>query len=163
VTGRLANIADGATKAVKVVVEADRDGTLRNRATVSGGTRDPNAANNSDTATTTVREETSRCDGGRPNIIKGTDGVDVLRGTPGNDVIYGYGGNDKIYGLDCNDSIIAGDGDDKGYGGNDNDSINGGSGNDRLYLKDGVRDAAKGGPGRDRCDADRGDAVTGCP
>jgi Ca2+-binding RTX toxin-like protein len=60
-------------------------------------------------------------------------------------VIYGYGGNDRIYGLGCNDSIIAG------------------NGNDRVYLKDGTRDAANGGPGRDRCAADRQDAVSGCP
>jgi uncharacterized repeat protein (TIGR01451 family) len=65
VTCRLVDISDGATETVKVVVGADWDGMLRNRATVFGGIRDPNGANNSDTVVTTVCKETSRATGGR--------------------------------------------------------------------------------------------------
>jgi uncharacterized repeat protein (TIGR01451 family) len=54
VTCFLGSIASGAGATVDIVVKAAQEGILANTATVSGNVADPNGANNSATATTTV-------------------------------------------------------------------------------------------------------------
>jgi hypothetical protein len=92
-----------------------------------------------------------------PCTVEGTPGPDRLTGTAGDDVICGEGGNDVLVGLAGRDTLLAGDGD---------DVLRGGSGSDRLSAVDGVggNDQLNGGAGlRDRCVADAGDSLTGCP
>ena len=123
------------------------------------------------------------CDGvGNANKnIFGTPGNDVLVGTNGENTIIGFGGNDRIYGCGGNDSIIGNDGRNRIFGGSGNDSINGGrnndlivggsgrdaingsGGRDRLYARDGSRDTANGGSGRDVCRTDNRDRKVSCP
>jgi hypothetical protein len=73
--------------------------------------------------------------------IVGTDGPDTIRGTPAADRISGRGGNDVL------------------IGGGGRDVVDGGPGADRLSLRDGVRDTAICGPGRDTVLADGTDVV----
>jgi hypothetical protein len=49
-------------------------------------------------------------------------------------------------------------------GGTGHDALGGEDGDDRLNTRDevGGNDGASGGPGRDTCTADRGDAVSSC-
>lgn len=76
------------------------------------------------------------------NIV-GTDRGETIRGTPAADRISGRGGNDVL------------------IGGAGRDVVNGGSGADRLSLRDGERDTAICGPGRDVVLADAADVVMG--
>ena len=82
--------------------------------------------------------------------IAGTNGNDSLRGTAKSDRINGRGGNDRILGLAGSDTLIGGPG---------RDLVDGGAGDDRLLVRDGVRDTANCGVGRDRVTADASDAV----
>jgi RTX calcium-binding nonapeptide repeat (4 copies) len=75
--------------------------------------------------------------------IVGTDRGETLRGTARDDRISGRGGNDVLI----------------GYGGRD--VVDGGRGADRLSLRDGERDTAICGPGRDVVLADSADVVLG--
>jgi uncharacterized repeat protein (TIGR01451 family) len=167
---------DGAAT-VTIVARASRAGTVTNTATVDGNEADPNLANNSASAQTTVTPSADGC------TIVGSGGNDQLTGTAGQDVICGLGGSDTLAGLGSADTIRGGDGNDvlqggKGgdllYGdlGRDNitggkgpDSLDGGDGDDTLKAADGVseNDSADGGPGTDSCTADPGDIVTNCP
>ncbi len=54
VTCNLGNLSNGASASITIVVTATTPGTLTNTATVVGNEIDPNVANNSATATTTV-------------------------------------------------------------------------------------------------------------
>lgn len=83
------------------------------------------------------------------NVV-GTNGNDSLRGSPSTDRINGRGGNDRILGLAGNDTLIGGPG---------RDYIDGGPGNDTLLVRDGTRDTATCGAGRDRVTADLSDVV----
>jgi hypothetical protein len=78
------------------------------------------------------------------NVI-GSNGDDVLRGTPTDDSITGKGGDDRLFGLGGNDVLAGGAG---------ADYVHGGMGSDRLLLRDGVRDRAVCGQGRDTVVAD---------
>jgi Ca2+-binding RTX toxin-like protein len=75
--------------------------------------------------------------------IVGTNRSETLRGTPGPDKLYGLAGNDRL------------------IGGAGQDSVFGGAGADRLLLRDGERDRAACGPGRDTVLADGADVVLG--
>ncbi len=75
--------------------------------------------------------------------IVGTDRPETIRGTAGPDRISGRGGNDVLI----------------GNGGRD--VVDGGRGADRLSLRDGERDTAICGPGRDVVLADGADVVLG--
>lgn len=82
--------------------------------------------------------------------ISGTRGNDTLRGTAKADKINGKAGNDRIFGVAGNDTLIGGPG---------RDRVDGGPGDDRLVIRDGVRDTAACGTGRDTVIADTADAV----
>ena len=75
---------------------------------------------------------------------------DVRRGTPRADRLAGTSRNDTIVGLAGNDVMVGGKG---------RDVLNGGAGNDRLVVRDGERDTAVCGPGRDTVVADQLDVV----
>lgn len=83
------------------------------------------------------------------NIV-GTNGNDVLRGTGRADRVNGRGGDDRILGLAGNDTLTGGLG---------RDYVDGGAGSDRLLLRDGARDTAVCGAGRDSVTADQSDVV----
>ncbi|HUP69523.1 MAG TPA: right-handed parallel beta-helix repeat-containing protein [Acidimicrobiales bacterium] len=167
VTCSLGVLAKNASATVTIVVEADSVGTKSNTASATSATADPNAANNSGSATTTVNN-THAC------TIVGTGGDDVLTGTAGGDVICGLGGNDTISGGNGNDTLLGGQGNDIVHGDNGNDSVNGGAGSDSLFGDNGddslnsvdgvaANDANDGGGGIDTCSADAGDTVVSCP
>jgi hypothetical protein len=82
--------------------------------------------------------------------VNGGAGNDILRGTPAADRINGKAGNDRLFGLAGNDTLTGGPG---------ADYVNGGPGDDRLFLRDGARDRAICGAGRDRVVADLRDRV----
>ena len=84
--------------------------------------------------------------------IVGTNRSESLRGTSGPDRISARDGDDKLYGL-AGDDVLTG-----GLG---QDVLRGGSGSDRLLLRDGSRDVAACGPGRDTALADGADVVLG--
>ena len=75
--------------------------------------------------------------------IVGTDRSETLRGTSGPDKLYGLAGRDRL------------------IGGTGRDVVYGGPGADRLLLRDGERDRAACGPGRDTVLADGADVVLG--
>jgi RTX calcium-binding nonapeptide repeat (4 copies) len=84
--------------------------------------------------------------------IVGTDGAETIRGTPGADRISARAGDDRIFGLAGDDVLTGGPG---------RDVLNGGAGADRLLVRDGVRDVAGCGPGRDVVVGDGADVVLG--
>ena len=151
------NLTDGASRQLKITVQAKQPGRKVNRASVSSDTQDPNARNNRDTTATVVRPkpappprpEPQACSPNRDGkTIFGTQGNDVLRGTGGNDRIFGFGGNDRIIGGNGEDQVIGGDGSDTIYGGPCTDTIKAGDGNNRVYGGGGG-DVIDGGKGRD--------------
>lgn len=176
----LGTIASGDTATVTILVTAKKAGTISNTASVTSDVADPQTANNTATATTTVQAAPNppkppkggSCTGAVPTIT-GTEGNDTLVGTEGTDIIFGLGGDDNITGLGGKDLICAGAGNDtakgqadadfvRGGGGNDvtkgggaNDKVGGGSGNDRLGGGLGA-DFLNGGPGKDHCNGGPG-------
>jgi len=84
--------------------------------------------------------------------IVGTNGPETIRGTPGADRISARAGDDRVFGL-AGDDVLTG-----GLG---RDVVNGGAGADRLLVRDGVRDIAGCGTGRDVVVADGADVVLG--
>jgi Ca2+-binding RTX toxin-like protein len=84
--------------------------------------------------------------------VTGTNGDDSLRGTAKADKINARAGNDWIVGLRGNDTLI---------GGRGRDVLYGGSGDDRLLIRDGAKDSADCGSGRDTVIADNKDGVRG--
>jgi RTX calcium-binding nonapeptide repeat (4 copies) len=78
--------------------------------------------------------------------VTGTNGDDSLRGTAKADKINGRAGNDRIVGLRGNDTLI---------GGRGRDVLYGGPGDDRLLIRDGAKDSADCGSGRDTVIADK--------
>ncbi|MCX4776633.1 calcium-binding protein [Streptomyces sp. NBC_01264] len=163
----LGSLAPGASATVTVTAEPRATGTLTNSASVTASTQDPNAANNSAGASTSVNNS-------RGCTIIGTSGTDTLNGGYSNDVICGLSGNDTVsasYGNDTvhggpgNDNIDGGFGDDTLNGGPGNDVLTGYYGNDRLTTTDGVgaNDTANGGMGTDTCTTDPGDTRISCP
>jgi Ca2+-binding RTX toxin-like protein len=88
--------------------------------------------------------------------LYGTDRRDVLTGTSNRDVICALGGDDTILASGGDDVIQGGDGNDCLHGGDGSDWLFGGAGDDTLLSRDGARDIAGGGPGRDRRATDSG-------
>ena len=84
--------------------------------------------------------------------IVGTDRAETIRGTASADRISARAGDDRIFGL-AGDDVLTG-----GLG---RDVINGGAGADRLLVRDGTRDVAGCGSGRDTVWADGADVVLG--
>jgi RTX calcium-binding nonapeptide repeat (4 copies) len=84
--------------------------------------------------------------------IVGTDGAETIRGTLGADRISARAGDDRVFGLAGNDVLTGGAG---------RDVVNGGAGADRLLVRDGVRDVAGCGTGRDVVFLDSADVVLG--
>ncbi len=84
--------------------------------------------------------------------IVGTNRSESLRGTSGPDRISARDGDDKLFGLAGDDVLTGGPG---------QDVLRGGRGSDRLLLRDGSRDVAACGPGRDTVLADGADVVLG--
>lgn len=147
---------------VTLVVIPRRAGVISNTATAKGDLKDPVAANNNATATTTVIGPPATCRGVRASIT-GTAGSDVIAGTPGPDVIATFGGNDTIVSLAGRDLVCAGRGDDYIGAGLAADRVFGGAGKDRLVGRGGP-DTLKGGPGGDLLKGGRGaDRLRGGP
>jgi len=147
---------------VTLAVIPRQAGVISDTATVKGDLKDPVAANNKVTATTTVTGPPATCRG-VPASITGTAGNDVIAGTPGRDVIATFGGNDTIVALGGRDLVCAGRGDDYVGAGTGADRAFGGAGKDRLVGRGGP-DALKGGPGGDLLKGGRGaDRLRGGP
>jgi uncharacterized repeat protein (TIGR01451 family) len=147
---------------VTLVVIPRRAGVISNTAAIKGDLKDPVAANNKATATTTVTGPPITCRG-VPASITGTGGEDVIAGTPGRDVIATFGGNDTIVALGGRDLVCAGRGDDYIGAGAAADRVFGGAGRDRLVGRGGP-DALKAGPGGDLLKGGRGaDRLRGGP
>jgi len=99
------------------------------------------------------------CGGAGDDMLGGGGGQDTLNGDTGDDRLNGGTGNDRLHGGSGSDRLSGGPGDDSLTGGSGADRLDGGSGNDTLLDRDGRRDFMDGGTGRDRCTADRRDAV----
>ncbi len=158
----------GRTAKLVVRVKSPKEGTLTNEVNVTSPTPDPQQANNSASAQTTVANpKPVTCAGRRATVIgtdadddlTGTGGVDVIAALGGNDTVdalggedfvCGSGGNDKIKGAGKADTLRGGGGDDKIKGGNGGDLIQGKGGNDTLVGGRGG-DVLKGGGGSDSC------------
>ena len=156
------------------------DGTvITDTATVTSATADPDAANNTATATTVVGlvadlcasagaiQGTNQSDtiNGTPgdDIICGGNGKDTINGLGGNDLIFGQNGKDVLNGDNGNDSVFGANGKDQVTGGPGIDALRGGNGKDALNAQDGVPgDSIEGGRGMDTCPVDPGD-VEDCP
>jgi uncharacterized repeat protein (TIGR01451 family) len=164
---------------VTIVAIPRQVGTIANTASVKGDQKDPVAANDKATATTTVIGGQVSCRG-VPATIVGTRGNDVLTGTSGPDVISALGGDDTVRALAGRDLICAGTGHDyvgggsaldRIFGGAGRDRVNGGGGPDRIKGNRGAdvlrgnrgADRIFGGPGFDRCRGGAGfDSLRGC-
>jgi uncharacterized repeat protein (TIGR01451 family) len=147
---------------VTLAVIPRQAGVISNTATVKGDLKDPVAANNKATATTTVTGPPVTCRG-VPASITGTAGNDIIAGTPGRDVIATFGGNDTIVALGGRDLVCAGRGDDYIGAGPAADRVFGGAGRDRLVGRGGP-DTLRGGPGGDLLKGGRGaDRLRGGP
>jgi uncharacterized repeat protein (TIGR01451 family) len=185
VTCQVGNLAGSGSEAtITIRVKPRRVGTITNTAEVESVENDPVAANNTATATTTVRAAAEppaapKC-AGVTATIRGTAGHDVLKGTAGRDVILAFAGNDRIYAyggrdLICAnrgadvigagaraDRVIAGPGNDRVRGRRGNDRIFGNAGRDILGGNRG-NDVLRGGRGFDRCFGGFGaDTVRSC-
>lgn len=159
--------ATPATVTIRVLAP-QKAGTISNTASVTGSPKDPNAKNNSATATTQVIKAPVPTCGGLPATIVGTPGADVMTGSAGDDVILAGAGGDRIFsfggkdvicagaGADLvksgarSDKVLAGPGADRIFGGGGGDALRGGRGPDRIRGGRGA-DLLAGGPGRDRC------------
>ena len=84
--------------------------------------------------------------------IVGTDQAETIRGTAGADRIAARAGDDRVFGL-AGDDVLTG-----GLG---RDLVKAGAGADRLLLRDGARDVADCGRGKDVVVADGADVVLG--
>lgn len=180
------SVASGTSAVFTLVVNVDAgtaEGTvISNTASVTSTTVDPDATDNSATATTTVGIAAEAC------TITGTSASETLTGTTGDDVICGFQGKDTIDGLAGNDIVVGGNGKDVVKGGDGNDTVAGGNGKDQvvggagldvlrggngrdtLDARDGAEgstltggDTLDGGQGRDTCLVDEGDTATDCP
>lgn len=166
-TCALGTLAAGAGATVTVVVEPRATGTLTDRATVTAAQTDPDAANNTTTAPTTVNNARgcTRVGTSGNDTMTGTGGTDVMCGLSGNDTINAGSGTDTVYGDFGNDRVDGGLNNDTLNGGPGGDTLLGNSGNDRLVTVDNVsaNDTANGGLGTDICTTDPGDTRISCP
>ena len=163
VTCDLVQVNGGTTGTVTIVVEATKNGTIFNTATVSATSPDTNAQNNSDTEQTGViappKQPKKKGKKGKASCatptITGTAGNDVLSGTSGGDVIVTQSGNDQVDAGGGKDLICAGAGSDLVDGGPGGDTAIGGKGKDKLLGGDGG-DLLKGKAGKDKLRGQRG-------
>ncbi|WP_327593013.1 calcium-binding protein [Streptomyces chartreusis] len=166
-TCALGALAAGARTTVTVVVEPRATGTLTDRATASAAQSDPDTANNTATAPTTVNNARgcTRIGTSGNDTMTGTAGADVMCGLGGDDTINAGSGTDTVYGDFGNDRVDGGLNNDVLTGGPGNDTLLGNSGNDRLDTIDNVaaNDTANGGLGLDTCTTDAGDTRISCP
>jgi uncharacterized repeat protein (TIGR01451 family) len=160
VTCQLGQVNVGTTATVTIVVQAKKDGTLSNTATVASPD-DTNPANNSATATTSVTKP-GVGKKGRPSCaaptITGTTGDDVITGSDRADVIVTFEGNDRVFALGGKDLVCTGAGFDLVLGGFGGDIVIGGFNADRLIGNAGG-DVLKGKVGRDRLRGQTGNDV----
>jgi Ca2+-binding RTX toxin-like protein len=92
--------------------------------------------------------------------IDGGAGVDRLSGDAGRDRLLAGAGDDDVYGGGFSDVILGDEGNDVIVGGAGADSLDAGPGDDTFEMEhDHFRDRIRCGDGRDRGQADRGDAV----
>lgn len=146
----ISSIPTGEQAKVGLLVTASDAGTLAASALATGDQPDPDVANNTAAASTTVvAGPPGRC------TITGTPGDDLIPGTPGNDYICALGGDDVIYARRGADVVVAGDGDDTVFGGRGNDTVLAGSGKDVVFAGKG-RDVVSGQKGADRLIGDAG-------
>jgi uncharacterized repeat protein (TIGR01451 family) len=154
-------------------------GTITNTAAVKGDQKDPVAANDKATATTTVVGPPVTCRG-IPVTITGTAGNETIVGTGGRDVIAAFAGHDTVIALAGQDLICAGRGNDYVGAGSAADRVFGAAGKDRLLGRGGPDllrgsddddvlkgnrgdDRLRGGSGFDRCRGGAGrDSIRGC-
>ncbi|MGW5470706.1 calcium-binding protein [Streptomyces chartreusis] len=166
-TCALGTLGAGARTTVTVVVEPRATGTLTDRATASAAQSDPDTANNTATAPTTVNNARgcTRIGTSGNDTMTGTAGTDVMCGLGGDDTINAGSGTDTVYGDFGNDRVDGGLNNDVLTGGPGNDTLLGNSGNDRLDTIDNVaaNDTANGGLGLDTCTTDAGDTRISCP
>ena len=186
VTCEVGNLAGtGSEATITIRVKPRRAGTITNTAEVNSVENDPIAANNTATATTTVRAAggqqppTPTCRGvaatkvgtAASETIQGTPARDVIVARAGNDRVYAYGGRDLICANRGADVVRAGSRADRVIGGPGNDRVLGRRGNDRLIgnnhndvLRGGRGDdVMRGGLGFDRCFGGPGtDVRRGC-
>lgn len=93
----------------------------------------------------------------------GTKDRDIMAGSPGKDKLCALGSGDYLHGAGKADVLLGMEGIDTIVGGAGRDILKGGEGTDRLFAVDQHRgDRLFGGPGQDRCYADKGDRVRGC-
>jgi uncharacterized repeat protein (TIGR01451 family) len=169
----------GTPPTVTLTVIPRKVGTLTNTAAVASDQKDPVAANDKATATTSVVGPGVSCRG-LPATIVGTAGNDTLVGTGGRDVIAGLAGDDTIVSLAGRDLVCAGGGNDHVGAGSAADRVFAGSGRDRLLGRGGPdvlegnagndvlkgnrgADRLRGGAGFDRCRGGAGaDSIRGC-
>jgi uncharacterized repeat protein (TIGR01451 family) len=160
----LGSLASGDSATVTIVATPSASGRIRNDASVTSSTPDPDSTDTVDSVLVRATKASS-C------TVVGTPGNDRLSGTGSNDVICGMGGNDRLSGRGGNDTLLGGRGNDRLRGGAGDDRLRGAGGRDRL-RGGGGRDTLSGGPkrdrvngqaGRDRCRGVRHDRVASCP
>jgi uncharacterized repeat protein (TIGR01451 family) len=126
----LGAVAASGSATVTIVIKPAATDTLSNTATIGADQGDPNTANNSDTATTSVIADANGC------TIVGTTGNDTLLGTTGDDVICGLQGDDTLRGLEGNDVLKGNGGNDRMYGGTGDDTFDGGTATDTVLFSE---------------------------
>jgi uncharacterized repeat protein (TIGR01451 family) len=143
-----------ATVTIRVLAPR-KAGGISNTAKVDSDLKDPQAKNNSATATTQVIEAPAPTCGGQVATRVGTSGAEVLTGTAGRDVILARAGNDRIFTFGGRDLICAGSGSDLVKAGARFDKVLAGPGADRLFGNGGG-DELRGGRGPDLIRGGRG-------
>jgi len=174
----------GSEAEITIRVKPTRAGSITNTAEVDSVENDPNPANNTATATTTVKPAGQQpqpvtCRGVAATKV-GTDASETIQGTPARDVIVARAGNDRIYGYGGRDLICANRGADVVRSGSRADRVISGPGNDRVFGRRGNdrlignnqndvlrggrgADVMRGGLGFDRCFGGPGvDVRRGC-
>lgn len=162
----LGSLGPGASATVTVKLAARAVGTVVNQATVKATEVDPDAANQSSSAATTVAEKPLSPPVPFPAPIdpcarSGTNRVDVLLGSLNRDHICGLSGDDTIWGDGGADRLEGNAGDDLVVGGPGRDTLLGGAGWDELRACDGAPDTLDGGPGHDHAWVDPSDTTIG--
>jgi uncharacterized repeat protein (TIGR01451 family) len=154
----LGDIASGASATVTIQVTPKKAGQITNTASVDSAVTDPQGANNTDSASTTVTAAAGGATCKKKAVtIPGTDAGETLTGTDGKDVILAGGGDDQINAGGDKDLICAGDGNDEIRAGGGNDFAKGQAGRDKASGQGGgdtlrgnrSRDNLKGGSGND--------------
>ncbi len=156
-TCQLGTIQSGAATTIEIRLVPRKAGTLVNTATVSTADTDPEAANDTDSESTTVLPAAPlpTCAGHKATMV-GTEGPDQLTGTEKRDVIAALGGDDLVTGLGGNDLICGASGNDVVRGKAGADLLRTGGGSDRVKGGGGP-DTLRAGGGPDRLSGGAGD------